>query len=205
MRKVIKNQSLAGKDRAKSLNKFASQRKRNTFQRTTQMGKDCVNSHILHLTYPKNTSKETHCVSCITPLYPRQTIPSCVLYKSRHDPFSYLITHQHYSRLKCLFACGNCFVSAGSVPYFRLCLIALFSDSSSSMSPKTISKCSPSPSWSLMVKSRTGVLKMRISVMPAHVFRRTVVGGEFMARAGTSEIESQQLELMPRVPLQLTS
>ena len=48
-------------------------------------------------------------------------------------------------------------------------------------------------------------LKMRISVMPAQVFRRTVVGGEFMARAVTSEMVSQQLELMPRVHLPSTS
>ena len=33
--------------------------------------------------------------------------------------------------------------------------------------------------------------------MPAHVFRRMVVGGELMARAVTSETESQQVELIP--------
>lgn len=141
----------------------------------------------------------------MTPSYPRQTSPSCAIYRSRHDPFHCLIMLQYYSCLTSLSASDICFVAAGIVPYFRLGLMARFSDSSSSMSPKTISKCSPSPSESLIVKSRTGVLKMRISVMPAQVFRRTVVGGEFMARAVTSEMVSQQLELMPRVHLPSTS
>lgn len=65
------------------------------------------------------------------------------------------------------------------------------------MSPKTSSRCSPSPSWSLMVRIRTGVLNMRISAMPAQVFLNTVVGGELIANAVTSEIESQQVEIMP--------
>lgn len=39
---------------------------------------------------------------------------------------------------------------------------------------------------------------MRISVMPAQVFLSTVVDGELIANAVTSEIESQQVELMPR-------
>ena len=38
---------------------------------------------------------------------------------------------------------------------------------------------------------------MRISAMPAQVFRRKVVDGELMASAVTSEMESQQVELMP--------
>lgn len=38
---------------------------------------------------------------------------------------------------------------------------------------------------------------MRISAMPAQVFLNTVVGGELIANAVTSEIESQQVELMP--------
>lgn len=39
---------------------------------------------------------------------------------------------------------------------------------------------------------------MRISAMPAQVFLRMVVGGELMARAMTSAMESQEFELMPR-------
>ena len=37
---------------------------------------------------------------------------------------------------------------------------------------------------------------MRISVMLAYMFRRIVVGREFMAQAVTSEMESLQVELM---------
>lgn len=63
--------------------------------------------------------------------------------------------------------------------------------------PKTSSKCSPSPSSSLMAKMRTDVLKMRISVIPAQVLRKMVVGCELIAKAVTSEMESQHVELMP--------
>lgn len=38
---------------------------------------------------------------------------------------------------------------------------------------------------------------MRISAMPAQVFLSTVVGGELTANAVTSEMESQEVELMP--------
>ena len=38
---------------------------------------------------------------------------------------------------------------------------------------------------------------MYSSVMPAHVLRKAVVGVEFMAKAVTSAMESQQVELMP--------
>lgn len=48
-----------------------------------------------------------------------------------------------------------------------------------------------------MVRMRTGVRNIRISAMPAHVFLSTVVGGELIASAVTSEIESQLVELMP--------
>lgn len=96
-----------------------------------------------------------------------------------------------------LFLRETSLIVAGNVPYFRLGLTALFWESSWSMSPKTSSECSPSPSSSFLVKIRAGVLKIRISAMPAQVFRRMVVGCEFMARAVTSEMESQQIEHIP--------
>lgn len=49
-----------------------------------------------------------------------------------------------------------------------------------------------------MAKMRTDVLKIRISVMPAQVLRKMVVGCELIAKAVTSEMESQHVELMPR-------
>lgn len=45
---------------------------------------------------------------------------------------------------------------------------------------------------------RTGSLKIWSSVMPAQVFRRAAVGEEFMARAVTSAMVSQQLEERPK-------
>lgn len=90
------------------------------------------------------------------------------------------------------------FLTANIVPYFRSGFIALFRAISGSTSPNIISKCSPSPSSSQLVKIRTGVLRIRTSVMPAHVFLRLVVNGELITKAVTLEIESQQVELMPR-------
>ena len=86
---------------------------------------------------------------------------------------------------------------AGIVPYVRPGLIVLSSVFSGSTSPKTNSRCSPSPSRSLIARIRTGSLKMWSSVMPAHVFRSAAVGLEFTASAVTSAMESQAVELMP--------
>ena len=47
-------------------------------------------------------------------------------------------------------------------------------------------------------KMRTGVRKMLISVIPAHVLRNATDGVEFMARAVTSAMESQAEEDMPK-------
>lgn len=48
-----------------------------------------------------------------------------------------------------------------------------------------------------MARMRTDVFIMRISVIPAQVLRNRVVGCELIANAVTSEMESQQVELMP--------
>lgn len=52
-----------------------------------------------------------------------------------------------------------------------------------------------------MVDAAICFYDMRISAMPAQGFLRIVVGGELMARAVASAIESQQVELMPDMPL----
>lgn len=48
-----------------------------------------------------------------------------------------------------------------------------------------------------MANIRTGVLNIRISVMPAQVLRSALLGRELTAKAVTSEMESQHVELMP--------
>ena len=67
-----------------------------------------------------------------------------------------------------------------------------------SSSPNTNSRCSLSPSGN--AKTRTGILKILSSVIPAQVLCNKADGVELTAKAVTSPIESQQVDEIPVIP-----
>lgn len=113
---------------------------------------------------------------------------------------------EHFPFYKVL-RCAIPIPDAGIVPYDRFAWMrcrpaaaaaaCCFPSPSSTVAPKTSSRCSPSPSRSGKLRIRTGSLKMCSSMMPAQVLRRVAVGVEFIASAVTSAMESQHVELIP--------